>query len=358
MTNTPPVPNEQARAYLAAQPPKRPFWERGVAELRREYRDEAVAAAGDPEPLASVDEVIVAGVPARLYRPSASDNDVLVWLHGGAWMVGDLDSYDAVVRAIANRASCAVLSVDYRLAPENPYPAAIEDAWTATQWAAEHYSRVAVGGDSAGGNLAAAVALRARDGGVAVALQLLIYPVLDYRPDSPSYEAYRERYEYFAGIEQFGAHSQEGIRHIWRIYAPEPARRAEPDASPLQAASLRGVAPALIITAEHDILRQEGEAYARRLDAAGVPVDLINYEGQVHNFYLHLATMDDARHAVDRTAHALRSALVRETRAHLGATSALQLVDSNVQTSAMSVPSPRAFTDISPHDGPGSRGHR
>lgn len=313
MTNTQPVPNDEAGAYLAAQVAKPPFWKRDVAELRREYREDALAAGGSPEPLAAVEDVTAAGVPARLYRPTASENDLLVWLHGGAWMVGDLDSYEAVVRAIAKRARCDVLSVDYRLAPEHRYPAAIEDAWASTDWAVGRYRNVAVGGDSAGGNLAAAVALRARDRGLEIALQLLIYPVLDWRPDSEYYEAYGMRYAHFAGIEGFGSQSREGIRHIWEIYVPEPAQRAQRDASPLQAASLSNVAPALVITAEHDILRQEGEEYARRLATAGVPVDLVDYRGQVHNFYLRLATMRDARDAVQRSALALRSAFARAT---------------------------------------------
>lgn len=333
MTDTPPVPSEQAYAYLAAQAPKEPFWERDIADLRREYREEALATGGDAEPMAAAVDVIAAGVPARLYLPAGGENGVLVWLHGGAWMVGDIDCYDSVVRAIANRGNCAVLSVDYRLAPEHRYPAAIDDAWAATEWATDRYDAVAVGGDSSGGNLAAAVALRARDRGLALDLQLLVYPVLDCRADSPSYEAYRKRYEQFAGIDGFGAQSQDGIRHIWEIYVPDPARRGERDASPLRAASLADVAPALIITAEHDILRQEAEEYASRLETAGVPVELVDYRGQTHNFYLRLAAVDDARDAVNRSARAVRHAFAHVTR---GATRPL----SGASSSSRPRPSP------------------
>ena len=210
---------------------------------------------------------LVDGVPARLYRPVGGERDVLVWFHGSAWMIGDLDFCDPVVRRLTNRARCAVLSVDYRLAPEHPFPAAIDDAWAATVWASERFRSVAVGGDSAGGNLAAAVALRARDHGIELALQVLVYPVLDNAAvESQSYADYRQRYRGFIGDPGFGDRHADGVRYIWEVYVPDPAQRLHPDASPMQAASLRGVAPALILTAEHDILRGEAEAYARRLD--------------------------------------------------------------------------------------------
>ena len=223
-------------------------------------------------------------------------------------MLGDLDCCDAAVRALANRGGCAVLAVDYRLAPEHRYPAAVEDSWAATEWAAENFDSVAVGGDSAGGNLTAAAALRARDLGISLALQLLVYPVLDYRPDSAHYNAFRDRYREFAGIEEFGKQSQESIRRIWEIYIPDPARRGERDASPLRAASFSGLAPAMVITAEHDILTGEGQDYARKLQAAGVPAEIINYTGQVHGFFVLPWMMDDAQDAIARSGIALRRA--------------------------------------------------
>jgi acetyl esterase len=271
-------------------------------------RAECSSGSGRPEPVAEVRDMHAGGVPARLYRPAGGESDVLVWLHGGAWMTGDPDCCDAAVRALANRAGCAVLSVDYRLAPEHRYPAAVEDCWAAAGWAARNFDFVAVGGDSAGGNLSAAVALRARDDGISLALQLLVYPVLDYRPDSPFYQEFRDRYRGFAGIGEFGKDIQENIRHIWEVYIPDPARRGERDASPLRAESFSGLAPAMVITAEHDILRGEGQDYARRLQAAGVPTEIFSYTGQVHGFFHLLAMTQDARDAVERSGAALRRA--------------------------------------------------
>ena len=308
MTETLPAPSKQALSYIVAQARKQPFWERDIDDVRREYRAEALATAGDPEPVAHVEEIDAHGVSARLYRPGGGEAAALVWVHGGAWIVGDLETEDALARTLANQAECAVLSVDYRLAPEYRYPAALDDSWTATLWAAEHFDAIAIGGDSAGGNLSAAVALRARDRGLKLALQLLVYPVLDYRVDSASYQEYRDRYEHFAGLEGFGAEHQESIRQVWNGYIPVPAQRCEPSASPLRAASFSGMAPALIITAEHDILRGEADEYACRIKFAGVPAEVLNYEGQVHGFYRLLGIMEDARDAVGQSATALRRA--------------------------------------------------
>ena len=301
-----PVASEQALAYLELWRAKPPSWERDIAERRQEARAEAAAVGGQPEPVASAEPLDVNGVPARLYRPAGDERDVLVWLHGGAWTIGDLDVCDPVVRRLANRARCAVLSVDYRLAPEHPFPAGIEDAWAATAWASARFEQVAVGGDSAGGNLAAAVALRARDRGIELVLQVLVYPVLDYAAvEGSSYADFTQRYTGFAGDPGFGARHADGVRHIWDVYVSDPARRLEQDASPMQAASVGDLAPALIVTAQHDILRGEAEAYARRLAAAGVPVEVRDYEGQVHGFFSQLETMSDARDAIDASAAAL-----------------------------------------------------
>ena len=308
-----PVPCEQARAYVELWGAKPRPWERDLAERRAEALEEAAAAGGIPEPVASVEQLLVDGVPARLYRPVGGERDVLVWFHGSAWMIGDLDFCDPVVRRLTNRAGCAVLSVDYRLAPEHPFPAAIDDAWAATVWASERFRSVAVGGDSAGGNLAAAAALRARDHGIELALQVLVYPVLDHAAvESRSYADYRQRYRGFVGDPGFGDRHADGVRYIWEVYVPDPAQRLDQDASPMQAESLRGVAPALILTAEHDILRGEAEAYARRLAAEGSAVDLRDYPGQVHGFFNQLATMSDARDAVDVSAAAVARAFARD----------------------------------------------
>jgi acetyl esterase len=279
-----------------------------MAELRRDAHDEILATTGLPEPVAVVEDLTVGGVPARLYRHGDDVRSVLVWLHGGGWMLGDLVCFDALYRALANRSQCAVLAVDYRLAPEHRYPAAIDDAWAATVWASQRFECVAVGGDSAGGNLAAAVALRARESGITLVLQLLVYPVLEYGVDTPSYEAFRKRYANFAGQEGFGASSRDGIRFIWDLYVPDPFRRQHQDAAPLRATSLAGLAPALIIEAEHDILRSEGEEYARRLKEDGGAVASHCYEGQIHGFFHMLGIMTDALDAIDKAADVLRRA--------------------------------------------------
>ena len=303
-----------AAAFVAAIDRREGEWKRPLAELRREERDAALAFGGTPERVAAVEDLDADGVPARLYRPCGdAATEALVWFHGGAWMLGDLDAYDALACALANRAGCAVLSVDYRLAPEHPYPAAVDDCWAAARWAAERFARIAVGGDSAGGNLAAAIALRARDARLALALQLLVYPALDPRLDAQFVADFVARYRDFAGMARFGEDALLELRHAWATYVPDAADRAAPDAAPMRAATLAGTAPALILLAEHDILRGEGEAYAARLQADGVPVELDRYDGQIHGFYHLLGAMRDAHDAVDRTARALTLAFERTT---------------------------------------------
>ncbi|HST38070.1 MAG TPA: alpha/beta hydrolase [Conexibacter sp.] len=304
-----PVPSEQARAYIDAVGPSAPMWEREIQDLRAQMREAARRFGGEPEPIASVAEVDAGGVPARLYRPTGAERGAYVWLHGGSWMIGDPGCFETMARAIANRAGCAVLSVDYRRAPEHRYPAATDDAWSAVRWAADHFERVAVGGDSAGGNLAAACALRARDAELELALQLLVYPVLDPDLHAPYREEFVTRYAAFLG-EQAGyvEQARASLEYIWDVYVPDPAQRLQADAAPMRAASLTGVAPAVVVVAEHDMLRPESERYARRLDAAGVPVELWPYPGQVHGFVNLLGAMPDARDLADRSAAALRLA--------------------------------------------------
>jgi acetyl esterase len=280
-----------------------------LAATREQARAQAREFGGEAEPVAAVEEVSAGGAPARLYLPGEDRGarDVLVWLHGGGWTTGDLDSYDNLARALARRAGCAVLSVGYRLAPEHPYPAAIEDAWAATLWAADRFDQVAVGGDSAGANLAAAVALRAREANLPLAFQLLVYPLLDPGLDSPYVDAFVADYDELGEWRRFGATVRGGIGGAWEDYVPDRERRDEPDAAPARAASLAGLPPALFVFAEHDILRGEGEAFAERLSAEGVPVEVIRYPAQIHGFYPLLA-MADARDAVDASAAALQNA--------------------------------------------------
>lgn len=305
----PPQPSAEILRFLQNAGASPDPWSADIAAVRADARAKVLAVTGEPASVASVAPVDADGVPARLYRPAGVERGVLVWAHGGGWIHGDLDTADGVARALANRAACAVLSVDYRLAPEHPFPAGFDDVWAAAGWARREFERVAVGGDSSGGNLAAAVALKARDLGVELAAQLLIYPAVDSTEDTDYKLAFRRRYESFAGRTGFGTNSYQRLQHIWAAYVSDSAARSTPYASPLHAESVEGVAPATIITAEHDFLRGEGEDYARRLKGAGVPVELIEYAGQIHGFFEMFTVTPDAQHAVNAAGDALRRAL-------------------------------------------------
>lgn len=311
MSEREPIPHPEVQAYLDSLSSRPPSWEPPLAERRREAKLEVLSEGGDPDPVAFVENVSLGDFDVRLYLPKGDEGEVLVWLHGGGWLFHDVDAFDSLTRALANAAGCAVMSVDYRLAPEHPYPTGVEDSWAATLWASERFEKIAIGGDSAGGNLAAVVALRSREAYLSLALQLLVYPVTDYAVDSPFYNEFRLRYAHFARKDGYGAQYQDGIRWLWENYVPDADRRTEPEASPLRAASLRGVAPALIIIGEHDILRDENEGYARRLESDGVRVELVAYPGQIHGFFHRLGLMEDARRAVRRAAEGLREAFDR-----------------------------------------------
>lgn len=313
-----PVPCEEAAAGLRASIGEPPLWELDVEAFRaRERRESAAAqeafAASDDGRLAesiSIEQIDAGGVPARLYRPPRPHGGgLLIWIHGGAWMLGGLDVVDPLVRLlVASSGSCA-LSVDYRLAPEHPFPAAIDDAWSATKWAASRFDAIAVGGESAGGNLAAAVAIRARDSGIPLALQALIVPALDYAVDGAAYAEFARRYSPFGGIPDFGATLRREMEFAWQTYVPDPADRDRPDAVPMRASSLAGLAPAVIVTAEHDILREEALRYAARLQSDGVTVETHDYPGQIHDFIGHLDQGRDGASAVEAVAAAIRSVL-------------------------------------------------
>jgi acetyl esterase len=264
----------------------------------------APALTGPPIPVPIVADVDAGGVPCRLYDPrNGHGAPVVVYLHGGGWVAGSLETVDAACRRLADRSGCAVLSVGYRLAPEAPWPAAIEDADAAVAWLRANAdahglnaSRLAVAGDSAGGNVAAVLARRARDAGMPFAYQVLIYPATDAVPEHPE-----------AGAEH-GLSTGEMARY-WDFYLPDGSDRHDPDISPARAADLAGLPPTLVITAEYDVLREEGEAYAHALAAAGVPVVLTRYQGMIHSFFRLLAVFDAAAVAVDQAAAALRDAL-------------------------------------------------
>jgi acetyl esterase/lipase len=288
----------------------RPLETLSVAEARARGGSVNVAPALPPEPVAEVRDLVIDTLPpvaARLYRPRAGILPLLAYFHGGGWVVGSVANSDAFCRALANASGCAVLSVEYRLAPEDRYPAAAEDAYASTRWSADHAAehgidpaRIAVGGSSAGGNLAAVAALMARERGAPkIAFQLLHVPVTDHDFDTPSYRANATGY----GL------TRNGMRWFWDHYAPDPTLRAEPYASPLRAADLSGLPPAHVVTAECDPLRDEGKAYASRLLEAGVPTTYVEYPGMVHGFTGMAVTIPMGRTAIDDMGAALRRAL-------------------------------------------------
>jgi len=289
-----------ARQYVDAVLAAPQIWEVSLEAARQAVDDETLAVFGPVDEVARVDDRLVDGtIRVRVYRPeSERPLPAVVYLHGGGWVVGSIESHDPVCRAIAARTPSVVVSVDYRLAPEHPFPAAVEDAWRATEWAAGELepARLAVAGDSAGGNLAAVVAQRARDRDLPLALQVLIYPVTDFDLDSPGYAALG------AGLNLTRAK----MEWYWARYlAGADGRR--PEASPFRAADLRGVAPALVQVAEYDPLCHEGEQYARALRRAGVPVRLTRYDGQIHGFVrLGALCGEDAAIALDEIALCLR----------------------------------------------------
>jgi acetyl esterase len=271
-------------------------------EARAMTEERSGALFGPSEDVGTVDDVQIGGVPVRLYTPAGGDDlPIVVYFHGGGWVIGSLETHDGLARALANRSGCRLAAVHYRLAPEHRFPAAVDDCWTVTRWAFEQGPRVAVAGDSAGGNLAAVMALRARDAGLPLAYQALVYPVTDYRFDTPSYAANSDGY----GL------TQTGMRWYWDQYLGG-ADGAHPDASPLRAASLSGVAPALVLVCGLDPLRDEGVAYAERLRAAGVPVRLSEYGDMIHGFLRMSAVIDRSRDAQDEVATALRAALTAD----------------------------------------------
>lgn len=302
-----PTPQEEVRRYLEATGSDSTWRTGDIAALRARTRAEALSVRGPLAPVASVDTLVAGGAHCRLYRPvaAAPANGVVVWIHGGGWIHGDLDCYEGVTRAMAAATGYPVLAVAYRLAPEWPFPAALDDVWAALRWAAERFDRVAMAGDSSGGNLVAATALRARDSGVRLDLQALVYPVLDSVATTPYKLGFRERYASFAGQRDFGSTAFDRIANIWEQYVPDPAQRMQPYASPMHATSLRGVAPAVVVTAEHDFLRGEDEQYVQRLRADGVPATLHEFPGQIHGFFQMRGVLTDAHRAMELVADAI-----------------------------------------------------
>lgn len=304
----------QVKVYLEQMaalgaPPLHTLTPQAVREATRQW----VGMMGAPAPVGRVENRTIPGpageIPVRIYWPTGNDDGplpMLAFFHGGGWVLCDLDTHDAICRALTNGAGCVTISVDYRLAPEHTFPAAPEDCYAATVWAAAHATelhgdaaRLAVGGDSAGGNLAAVVALMARErGGPALAFQMLIYPATDLRMNTPS-------------IAENGAgYGLDTAEMIWfgNHYVRDDADKLNPLASPMLAPELGGLPPALVVTAEYDPLRDEGERYGERLRAAGVPVTIRRYDGMIHGFASMLDIFDGGRRAVDDCAAALRAA--------------------------------------------------
>ncbi|MGK5681317.1 alpha/beta hydrolase [Actinoplanes sp. URMC 104] len=287
------------------RPPPAVFADRAeqLAYIRQAMEDAVDAECGPALPLPVVADVDAGGVPARLYAARV-DAPVLVYLHGGGWCYGSIETVDRVCRRLADRSGCAVLSVGYRLAPEHVFPAALEDVETVLAYVRKNGaelgvdpSRLAIGGDSAGGQLATVAARRQRDAATPLDLQVLIYPAIDPMTASESYDE----------LGSYGL-DRASMRLAWETYAPDPATRFTPDVAPL-AADLAGLPPTLVITAEYDVLRDEGADYADALLAAGVPVVHTRYMGVNHGFARKLAVIDDARVATDQVASYLRAAL-------------------------------------------------
>jgi acetyl esterase len=290
------------------------------------------ATGGTPEPVAEVRDFTIPGeageIAARLYRPSADGPagdqaqgqlpdqfpdqapgqalPALVYFFGGGWALGVLDTADAVARMIANRAGCACITVSYRLAPENKFPAAVHDCYAGAAWVADHAeelgldpARIAVGGDSSGGNLTAAVTLLAKEKGTpGFAHQLLVYPNTDAQADTASMREVTDEHFF----------NKNAIAWYWGMYLTSPEDGLSPLASPMRAPDLSGLPSATVITAELDPLRDEAEEYGRRLAEAGVPTEIIRYDGMMHGFFTMVGILDSAREAVELAADRLAAA--------------------------------------------------
>jgi acetyl esterase len=302
------VLDPKLRAALDLQGPQPEFRSQPLAEVRANFDKTAAALPKLNEKVAKIETRSLGAFKVRVYTPEGKGPwPALLYLHGGGWVLGDLESHDDVCRSLAHRTPCVVVSVDYRLSPEVKYPVPLDDCETALRWLADHSAelavdpaKVAVGGDSAGGNLAAGLALRIRDkGGPRIAYQLLIYPATDRSVGRDSHR------EFATG---FGL-TRSNMQWFWDCYLTTTAERDNPEVSPLRATSLKRLPPAFVLTAHSDVLRDEGEEFARQLHAAGVPVRCVRYRAMNHGFIRMGGVYPQADHALGDLAEALRTGL-------------------------------------------------
>ncbi|PPK64053.1 alpha/beta hydrolase [Actinokineospora auranticolor] len=292
----------QVRTLVEAGGFGSPMTQDTLAQARVDMTTGAITDAGPGTQVADVVDVDADGVPVRFYRPDGEPTPpVVLYLHSGGWTTGGIQTHDAVCRFIAALSGAAVALVDYRLAPEHPFPAALDDADRALNWLRAtadklvvDVNRIGVVGDSAGGHLAAVLARRQRDLGTPLRCQVLVYPVLDAADELTDVDS--------------PALAPDEMAFCWNAYAPVGIDRSQPDLAP-GSGDLSGLPPTLVITAEYDVLRGSGEAYADRLADAGVPVVCVRYLGQVHSFFRKPARFDAARQAIAQVAATLRAEL-------------------------------------------------
>ncbi|MFW0795890.1 alpha/beta hydrolase [Gordonia sp. CPCC 205515] len=275
--------DEATTAFLAqaAEDGGKPLYEMTPDEVRS-MNDSFIELYGPGPDMASVENLTVEAadgyeIPVRVLTPSEDPRGVLIYYHGGGWVVGNPDQFDTLARQLAAGTGCTVVLPDYRLAPENVYPAAANDAWDVAIWTAKRFGDLPllVGGDSSGGNLAAVVAQQAaREGAPTISFQALVYPVTDSDTENATY---------LDPANQLML-DKKSMDWFWELYTPDASTRANPNVSPLQG-DVSGTAPAVVLIAEHDVLRGEGEAYAAKLEAAGVPVQTRVFDGQMHGFF-------------------------------------------------------------------------
>ncbi len=301
---------EMLEAIDRENPP--PAEEQSPQEARAGAETAIPALWGPVEPVASVEDISIgaeAMLVARIYRPAESRGTVL-FFHGGGWLMGSIDTHDGPCRRLANTVPCALVSVGYRKAPEHPFPAAVDDADEALAWLVGHggeigldNSAIIVAGESAGANLAAVLARHARDEHIALGGQMLVQPVTDLAMNTDSYRAFATGFRLTAA----------SMEWLARHYLPAGVRRDHPDASPLKAADLSGVAPAFIVTGEYDPLRDERRAYAARLIEAGTDVTYVEWPGVVHGFFVMNAITPTAAELISRAAAWARSRFAAAT---------------------------------------------